>query len=232
MKKSLISLLCLFAVCVIFAPAAYARLAKNDRAAVVQEAFYALDPYHNGQSYKDIPYGSHNYASIWNYVDSDHGAYKTLKGWYGTGLASLWSSFFSDVHSYGYSNAAGQYGDVGRGGQCKFFANLIEYRSDSYTKCFPLTKDMLKNAEGDLTKAVPGDVLFSTEHFAIVVSVEKSGKKVTALGVIDSNFVSDAIPAKDDREVIARHTMDLSYLQKHKYMLWKGITYYSKPYSP
>jgi hypothetical protein len=243
----------------LFAPSGHARLSNNDRRAVVLEAFYALRPSHDGSCDKNI---NGNCASSWNYVDGDQDAYKQLRSWYTTKVcdASGWvyrkksetpqyaycydqwttdgfhyDSFYSNIHSYGYSTWYGSHGNVGRGGQCKFFANLILYRSGSHTKQFPSYSDMAGNSEKDLTKAVEGDILFNpktSKHTAVVVEIKRDNHgKVTGLDVIDSNFVSDK-GSELNREVIVRHLFQLSDPKMKNYLIWKGVKYYKQPYIP
>lgn len=211
-----------------------ARLSSNNRRAVVLEAFYALRPSHDGSCDKFI---GGNCVSSWNYLYNDYSAYSTMKSWYGCN-SSVWTfsgdgsgcsypaaptSFYSNVAYYGY------YGTYGRGGQCKYFANLILYRSGSDQRFMPSYANMWGNTESDLTRAVPGDILFANGfHTAIVVEIKRTSGVVTGLDVIDANFVSDS---GSNREVIGRHEFKISQIQG-TYRIWKGVSYYSEPYVP
>lgn len=212
-----------------------ARLSGNNRRAVVLEAFYALRPSHDGSCDKTI---DGNCVSNWNYLNNDWYAYNTVKGWYG-GNSSTWSLFYSDVASYGYGTFGGSYGQVGRGGQCKYFSDLILYRSEASTRInnnhtLPSYDVMWQNTEPDLTKAVEGDVILtynaSTQkgHVAIVVEIKKPNGTITGLDVIDANYISD-IRYTADREVIARHLFPISEIQG-VYKIWKGPSYYYESY--
>lgn len=215
-----------------------ARLSNNNRRAVVLETFYSLRPTYDGGCDKTI---GGNCVSNWNYLNNDWGAYNAVKGWYGSN-SSTWSLFYSDVASYGYSTSGGSYGPVGRGGQCKYFADLILYRSEASTRLSPGNHTlsdyptMWVNTEINLTKAVEGDVVLVygvsgyTNHVAIVVEIKKTNGVVTGLDVIDANYISD-ISGTTNREVIGRHLFLLSSIQGI-YRIWKGPSYYAEPYVP
>lgn len=231
---------------VTFVPASEARLSNNNRRAVVLEAFYALRQSHDGSCDKFI---TGRCVSNWNYLADDFNAYNYLKSVYtGSGcFASNWAvsgdpcpalapppvaSFYSNVASYGYGTFGGSYGNLGRGGQCRFFANLLVYRSQSYSGIFPPYTSMWNNVELDLKKAVEGDILTSypAYHTAIVVEIKRTGSTVTGLDVIDANWISDN--GAPDREVIGRHVISLTPPPGITWGIWKGVGYYSEPYIP
>ncbi|HEX4497255.1 MAG TPA: hypothetical protein VIE43_16400 [Thermoanaerobaculia bacterium] len=231
-----------------FAPTAEAALSSNHRRAVVLEAFYALRPSHDGGCDKTTSDG--RCLSNWNYLANDLNAYNTIKSayvcnssdWavpgetcYGNYISSPMASFYSNVASYGYGTFGGPYGNIGHGGQCRFFANLVVYRSGAYsgTGIFPNYPTMWTNVQTDLTKAVEGDVLTSSNgyHTAIVVEIKRTGSTVTGLDVIDSNWVPDI--SGGNREVIGRHVIALTAQpQGGAWGLWKGASYYNEPYVP
>lgn len=245
--KRLISVVLLVLVVVgIFAPVSEAALSSYRRRAVVLEAFYALRPSHDGSCDKTI---SGNCVSNWNYLDNDYAAYNTVKSHYGCGIASKWStsydsctsisgspvSFFDEVYLYGYGTYSGNYGNIGRGGQCKYFADLILYRSgaqhliDGNKHTIPTYPVMRSNLETNLNTAKPGDILITTDsasydHTAIIVEI-----KVDGLDVIDTNWISDN--GALNREVISRHLFKFVDIQG-KYGIWKGTDYYSDQYIP
>lgn len=242
---SLLAAVCLTLIA--FSTAAEARLSSNNRRAVVLEAFYALRQSYDGGCDKTTYAGS--CLSNWNYLASDSAFYNSLKSAYASGcFASDWAvagdpcpnfipapmaSFYSNVASYGYGTFGGSYGNIGRGGQCRFFANLLVNRSQSYTGVFPTYAAMWNNVEKDLTKAVEGDILTSYPgyHTAIVVEIKRSGSTVTGLDVIDSNWLTDT--GASNREVIGRHVISLtSPPPGGTWGLWKGVSYYYEPYIP
>lgn len=223
----------------VFATESQARLSNNNRRAVVLECFYALRSSADGSCDKTI---NGNCVSNWDYLNRDTYAYGVVKGWYSC-YSSDWTStgdgsgcynnyypvsFFSNVSSYSYGTHGGSYGNVGRGGQCKYFANLILYRSESDQRAFPTYSTMSGNAESNLSKAVQGDVLFSTTvpHTAIIVELKTDG-----LDVIDANYVTD-ISGTPSREVIGRHLIPWSTLSANGYKIYKGVSYYNEPYIP
>jgi len=235
------------------------RFSSNNRRAVVLEGFYALRTSHDGGCDKTI---SGNCVSSWNFLNSDTGAYSFLKSSYGCNpsdwavsgdlcyfVGAIAPSFYSNLGSYGYSVAGGGFGAVGRGGQCTFFANLILYRSQSHTAIFPTLSNMALNTEANLQTAKEGDILqlygdtspgFTTNHIAIVVQIYRTGTIITALDVIDANYLSD-ISGVANREMIARHAFcavmsgcpfaGVQMVQGH-YKIWKGTAYYGESYNP
>jgi hypothetical protein len=229
------------------------RFSNNDRRSVVLNAFYALRPTHDGGC--DIVDVAGRCLSSWNYLDSDFPTYSNLKGTYGCN-ASDWAvtgdpcpnlmgmtvpSFYSNLLSYGLSSGGGSYGAIGRGGQCRIFANIVVERGLQASIIFPTYATMWNNGNGvqtDLTKAVPGDILTTNPgfvpqffHTAIVVEIKKDGSgNVIGLDIIDSNFIPD-IGSTQNREVIARHVITLPQ-PANKYGLWKGVPYYGQPYVP
>ena len=224
----------------LFVTKSEAQLSNNNRRAVVLETFYALRPSYDGGCDKTI---GGNCVSSWNYLNNDYSAYNIVKSWYGCSFASLWkvsgdgcgsgwpASFFNNVAAYGYGTFGGWYGSVGRGGQCKYFANLILYRSGSHPYQLPTYATMWDYGNGverNFALAVPGDILTSNPafapHTAIVVEIKPNG-----LDVIDANFVSDA---GSNREVIGRHLMLFTDLDGDAFGIWKGISYYNEPYIP
>jgi hypothetical protein len=148
-------------------------------------------------------------------------------------------SLYSHVADYGFSTAGGSYGNVGRGGQCRFFANLVYYRAMAMppSSVFPDYSDMWGtngvNVQTDLTQAIPGDILTANpnqtfRHTAIVIAVTVDGSGNPALDIIDSNWVPD-ITGEENREVIARHTITIGTYQGIL-AIWMGVSYYSDPW--
>lgn len=249
--RKLIGLSVLLVVCfAFFALESEARFSTNNRRAVVLEAFYALRPSHDGGCDKTI---GGNCVSNWNYLTNDTTAYGSVKGWYGcnssvwavpadgTGCGVAPASFYNNPGPYGYSDFGGTSNPVGRAGQCKYFVDLILYRSESQaridgaTHTLPNYATMWANTETNLTTAKEGDVVLAfgwsdvTDHVAIVVEIKKTGSTVTGLDVIDANYISDT--GAGNREVIGRHVLPLATFQG-KFHIWKGTTYYNEQYIP
>lgn len=115
-----------------------------------------------------------------------------MSGWYDTS-PSAWG-----LTSGGY----------GRGGQSKFFANLVRYRSGTDSSTFPTYATWSKATSARC--AQKGDVIFrtsggSTGHVAIVVDILAGGSSsctVSEVDVVDSNQLGD--------ERILRHKINTS----------------------
>lgn len=195
--------------------------AKYDRQAVVNEAYYSIC----GQKYF---YPTADLGQ-WNYLASDLVAYQhTRDAWSGrypiNGIMTdaddpVLKKYFVDnnIQSYGY------YKNVGRGGQCKYFANLILYRAgiSNLAKVDPMpTYDRMRLNQKSSKYVQPGDVIIGNGHTAIVVQV-LAGKSatgtVTKVQVVDSNYKGD--------EMIGKHIMYSTELSK--YVIWTGVPYYS-----
>ena len=117
------------------------RLGSNDREAVKLECFYALNPSHNGTSGKKINGWT---VSDWNYLASDLNAWSAVRDCYGSAWCGLdgnatycgcshggysWHMIKGSKSFYRYPSAYGYQDGYGRGGQCRYFGNLILYRS-------------------------------------------------------------------------------------------------------
>ncbi|MFN7953541.1 MAG: hypothetical protein U0610_17575 [bacterium] len=203
------------------------RLSSDPRMAVVLEAFYALDPAHNGTSTKSL----NGWAiSDWNYLANDLNAYNVIKSWYG-GCSSMWGGPHSgdlktcavpykQMGNFCYYHSPsnyGIYGSYGRGGQCKGFVNLLLYRSSVRQKVLPTYSAARADYDGprkytkDASKSRLGDILFRKDgtHTAVVVKIlaGTEGQSVTSLDVIDSNLVTWG---GKDEEIIGRHIVDTS----------------------
>jgi hypothetical protein len=231
----------------------------NKRRNVVLEAFYALRPIHDGGCDKLIPPSTGDCVSSWNYINDDAifgagtsdypaSSYERAKGWYNCDSSVWWQtigeqpcynpnypqrpvSFYNFVGNYGFGPWAGNYGAVGRGGQCMYFANLVLLRSGSHTTVFPGYANMLSipNSELDLTKAIEGDIVLSSSvpHVAIVVAIRRNGQGVaTDLDLIDANWVRDQPLGTGYREIIGRHILNISYLQSNGFKIWTRTAYY------
>lgn len=236
-----------------FVAESHAALSGNKRRAVVLECFKALRSTYDGGCDKTITNGSGTWCvSNWNYLDNDWYAYNYMKNAYrcnssnwrtgnetdGLGCQIYYTpiSFYQSSYPYGYGTYGGNNGDVGRGGQCKYFANLILYRSgadQSILASYDTMNTAPPEQKGDPAFAKQGDVLFTLRegsnnnilHTAIVVELKPDG-----LDLIDSNYVSDN--NTPNREVISRHFLTWAYLSSHTYKVWKGVSYYSTDYVP
>lgn len=234
-KKSLIGLFLTIVMVVGVAVSSDARLASTNRRAAVLEAFYALDPGYYGFSSKLI---NGNTVSDWHYLYTDLNAYRNEKPAYccdpkdGSSYASVIPEFFSEstLDKYSY-NLRGDY--VGRGGQCKFFVDLLLFRSEAATRIsgthtLPSYSTMSAKTRY-IGHARPGDVIFritGTKHVALVVHVlsgNSDAGTVTSVDVVDSNYIGG-----DGNEIIGRHIIQGAELSSYK--IYTGVSYYNELY--
>jgi len=194
---------------------------QNDRQAVMNEAYYAI-------SGKQYFYPSAN-TGQWNYLASDPAAYWHTRDYWTTRYApdgimthpndpKMRELFLAgDLPSYGF------YGGIGRGAQCKYFANLLLYRAGvANVDPMPSYNAMQTNSRSSRF-AKSGDVLFIANfHTAIVTQVlsgSSSAGTVTKVEVVDSNWVGG-----EDNEIIGKHVYSGETLAK--YRVWMGVPYY------
>jgi len=208
---------------IVLSTTASARLADNDRDAIVYEAMYALrESNTNGQF-------AGNVNSNWSYIASDKDAYEIIKNRLKS-YSSVWTdkrskenSFYSHIDNYSC------YDGIGRGGQCLYFANLLAYRSKADTNGFNSYINMEKNIK-NVSFARPGDVIFTRnewknskiDHTAVVVMIKEGDSDagtVTSLHVVDSNWC-----AGGTCEIIKCHILKGTTLAKYK--IYTGVPYY------
>ncbi|MBI5404804.1 MAG: hypothetical protein HY976_01130, partial [Candidatus Kerfeldbacteria bacterium] len=124
--------------------------------------------------------------------------------------------FYTDPNGYAMVNYPGV-GWVGRDGQCRFYVNLVLFRSEAYwdhdRTLWPYStyRDDYVSKRMAMTKPIgdvmEGDVIQSTWpklHTAIVVKIMayNSQGKVTSVDVVDCNFVGP--------EIVGRHIINTS----------------------
>jgi len=233
-RKNLIVTIAMISITMVVALAvmpAQGRLAPPgnacDRQAIINEAWLAMtgQPYSCGGKYE-----RGYFVSAWNYMASDMAAWTTVYGWYG-GFYAGWAA--KNPQIYGYYKGMYYTQPVGRGGQCKFFVNLILYRSGADQRLLPLWSAMFSYTR-QIDYVKPGDVIITNNgpHIAIVVSVGKDSLgKVTSVSVIDSNAVPDVNFYGGDGQIglgetIAFHTFTKSYIDSRGYRVYTGVDYY------
>lgn len=187
------------------------RLHPDNRTAIAYECYYALrSAWWTVSWYWSA--GGQVHRSNWAYLLNDPNAYGIVKGWYG-GLSSLWfgwPSFYTNMNVYSWTplNRYGQNTGTYRShvGQCRYFVNLILFRSGVYQTNLPRYG---QNPLGyrPYSQIRLGDVIETTwanGHTAIAVGVLEGsvGSSVRKVVVIDSNFVGD--------EEIGMHVLGLS----------------------
>lgn len=218
--KSAIARAWVLLVLIACAPVAMASVYDN----VVYQAYRALDPSAGGYSSQML---NGDYVGDWDWLTSDND-YQYLAPSYGppyclasdwatsgdgSGCSPLggWVSFYAYPSWYGYTSSASPLVNrYGRGGQCVYFVNLVLYRAGVHIAGLNIAT--MNNQSLPLSYAQPGYVLqrynvsnTPTNHVAIIVGVTRDGSgAVTAVTVVDSNWVSDNGP---DMEIIARHTI-------------------------
>lgn len=169
---------------------------------VVSEAFYSLNLYRTGSS--NVIY--HNLVmSDWNYVESDRNADKRVSWWIG-GCGNRGGAGGTVT----FRDWNGGYDVCHRGGYCKYFVNLVLYRS-SYGwggGQHLVLPSGYSYATGSVYAAQPGWVLQSSApHTAIVVRVMPGG-----LDVVDSNSTGG-----NGNFAISRHEISWSTLNANGY---------------
>lgn len=197
--------------------------AGNNRQSVVDEAYYSYSGVHGSSSSSPL---------TWNYLLSNVGAYwHTRDLWGNPGVSGRYypvvpfmtNTANSQMRNYFVSGnipAYGRYGGSLRGGQCKYFANLVLYRAGvSNVDPMPTYSNMQANSKA-ANYAKAGDVLFKNGvHTAIVTKVRygsSSAGTVTSVEVIDSNAVGD--------EMIRKHIISSGLTS---WRVWKGVPYYN-----
>ncbi len=185
---------------------------------IVSEAFYALNQSRTGGS--NVSY--HGCAmSDWNYVESDVAADQRVSWW------------LTCVNRGGAGGTLTMYDWNGqpkvchKGGYCRYFANLVLYRS-SYGWGGNLHLVLPRAGTGYATRSVrdaqAGWVLQGSGanlHTAIVVAVSSGG-----LSVVDANYIGG-----NGKFLIARHYYswaDLSALGYKAYCPWENPTLISR----
>jgi len=202
----------------------------TQRDAVIREAFYALSPSASGLSSRTITTSQGiMVAGDWNYLWSDQAALSAMLAKYEQANSSVWRRYpypyqyrATSTPNIGYSplwggrSEYGAYGGYGRGGQCKFFANLVLYRSSGYRLQLP-TYSTMQYYTRSVGYARPGDVIFRygsnlTPHVAIVTKIlsgDPNSGTVTSVDVVDANWCNRC-------EIIQRHPISGSTLTQFR----------------
>lgn len=193
--------------------------AGNNRQSVVDEAYY---------SYSGVHGSSLSSPVTWNYLLSNVGAYWHTRDYWtvrypvaGT-MTNANDPIMRNYFISGNIPAYGRYGGSLRGGQCKYFANLVLYRAGvSNVDPMPTYSNIQANSKA-ANYAKAGDVLFiNGYHTAIVTKVtgSSSAGTVTSVEVIDSNWWGGA-----GNEMIGKHIISSGLTS---WRVWKGVSYYN-----
>jgi hypothetical protein len=196
-----------------------------DRQAVVNECWYAM----SGQPYTCGGKWYNGYlVSAWNYLASDMSALRIVGGWYQWRTYAGWSPYYT----YYVNPTYGYYGCVGRGGQCKFFVNLILYRSGADQRLLPPWSTMWNYYSAPIDNVREGDVIFNRKwynselvyHAAIVVY--RSGSYVL---LIESNYIEPCLNPQiqfGKGEIISCRSATIDQLKTNNYRIYTGVDYY------
>jgi hypothetical protein len=198
---------------------------RYDRQAVVNECWYAMtgQPYTcGGKWYKGY------LVSAWNYMASDMSALRIVGGWYQWRTYAGWSPYYT----YYINPSYGYYGGVGRGGQCKFFVNLILYRSEADQRLLPSWSTMWNNYSAPVDNVREGDLIFNRKwyssgwvyHIAIVVY-----RGSTNVGLIESNYIEPCWNPQTQcgiGEIISYRSITINELKTNNYRIYTGVDYY------
>lgn len=196
-----------------------ARIPQNgayyDREAIIRKAYFAVMGDVNA-----FP-GITKQSGKWNYMTFDIPAQtRTIAELGGVWYAGDTTPVVNGYVSRGYLD------NIGRGGQCLFFINLLLYRSEADRtagKFNSWSNDIYPNSAemtGDRPK--PGDIIFkradsTLQHIAIVVS--RSGDNV---GVVESNGGT--------WEAISHRLTTITKLKDGRYKVFTNVNYYNNNY--
>lgn len=204
---------------------------KTERQKVVDEAFYALD-----KDSVDSSWPNKNEEGNWNYLSSNYNAYNKIKSYYNC-YSSIWNStdksgcignkkrpksFYIDLASYGF------YDSKGRGGQCKYFANLVTYRAIGQTDTSGLITfrhyGRMIDTPDDLRMigtVRQGDVVFNISARTPIYNSEGrflyyKYKPYTVLSVKSGNSIYGTVTSVEARDRYGtKKTISGDELQKH-----------------
>jgi len=207
---------------------------------VVIEAWYAMNGSRNacgGKWYTDMKTGLSYLCGRWNYLASDKNALNYVRGIFG--VYAGWSPTNPDVYGYCKSFGVNPPGtvEVGRGGQCFFFINLLLYRSGADTNVAGHCNwSTISKQTAPIESVKTGDVIFTltgsgeppyqakSNHIATV-----SYRSSDLVCVIESNWVEgtpNGTPGQG--EIISYRETTISKLKKSGYRVFTGVAYYNK----
>lgn len=192
--------------------------AQYDRQAMIEEAYFAVTGV----------VGSHPTTQTlgqWNYMTYDIPAQNIIIGRLTPAYAGWTTPVTYDAnHPNGYV-PNGYYQNIGRGGQCLFFVNLLLYRSEAdrrdYTSgtcnyCWSYIE--AHSVAIDSVRPKAGDVVFRPrslgQHIAVVVY--RSGDTVR---IAESNYLGD--------EYASLRPTTITWLNNNGYKVYTGVSYYN-----
>lgn len=224
MKSLAVFGLLFVAMFAIVTPGAEARIgpsgAQYDRQAMIEEAYFAVTGI----------VGSHpttQTLSQWNYMTYDIPAQNIIINRIGSGNAG-WTT---PIDNNGYVSN-GYYQNIGRGGQCLFFVNLLLYRSeadrraaygDNCNYCWYNIDSIESHSVAiDSTRPKAGDIVFrprshEVRHIAVVVA--RSGNDVW---IVESNYLGAL-----GGEVASLRQTTTGWLTQNYYRVYTDTSYYN-----
>jgi len=214
-KSLAVAVLLVVAMFVAIATTAEARIGppgiQYDRQAMIEEAYFAVTGV----------VGSHPTTQTlgqWNYMTYDIPAQNIIIGRLGSGNAGWTTPVNNGYVTYGY------YGNIGRGGQCLFFVNLLLYRSEadrrvaSGTNCNYCWANIEAHSVAfDSTRPKAGDLVFKprpSQHIAVVVY--RNGDTVW---LVESNYLGD--------EYASLRSTTITSLANNGYKVYTDVNYYN-----
>lgn len=180
--------------------------------AILLEAKHALSRRNDGTSSQIATIGtSRYYVGDYDYVSSDPLAREKVSVQYGWN----WDLIGTPGGCPEYSLTK-NWRTVGRGGMCKFFADLVQWRATGGRKGFLPSNS---SASGSIATVEPSDIiqkLGSPDHTAVVIAIlaRNSANRVTAVDVIDSNYVGTT--KSKYLYIIGRHPISGNALQQYR----------------
>ncbi|MBI4707182.1 MAG: hypothetical protein HY761_04590 [Candidatus Omnitrophica bacterium] len=139
--------------------------------------------------------------------------------------------FYTNASGYGFAK------NIGRGGQCKFFAHLILKRAVGEEN-IPTYNEMDKQST-DINKVQHGDVIFKKNHLhtAIVVDVKRDKGLLQEITVVESNKENPEDGLCNSKtwwslngEAISTRKISDSK-EWNQYWVWTGVSYYNTSFS-
>lgn len=190
--------------------ASLARSATQDaRAAMVREMRYALSQArNNGQSNKSCAGWT---AGDWNYVDDPDPASRQARD----AVYGRYGAYYAGSPGYGPARDRCVGVSLGKGGQCKFFVDLMLRRGGGVVNGrarYELPSYAAMQLEAITSDLQPGDVIVkpSGPHVAMVYAIlarDGSGRP-TMVDVVDSNWIS--------YEAIGKHKIESGDLASYR----------------
>jgi len=197
--------------------------AQYDRQAMIEEAYFSVTGVVGSH-----PYPTSNLLGQWNYMTYDIPA-QTLMinrvgGIYNAGDTA---PVINGKVPYGYKD------NIGRGGQCLFFINLLLYRSEadrrdsssgtcnycwSYIETHKAVIDNVRPKAGDVVFR-PRVVGTNTKAMHLAMVVRRDGDKIL---IVDSNFANGA-----GNEEAALRPTTITWLKNNAYSVYTGVSYYN-----